>query len=77
MLLLLSIIILFDLSHKGVRILRIVGNELVVQAKRISTTSAMFLEVNGQYVLENSEQKTLVNKPFNLTYKKWGLMSVQ
>lgn len=53
------------------------GNELVVQSKRISTTSALFIEVNGQYVLETSEQKILVSKLFNLTYKKWGVMSVQ
>lgn len=68
---------LFDLSHKVVQIVGIVGNELVVQSKRISTTSALFLEVNGQYVLESSEQKILVNKLFNLTYEKWGVMSLQ
>lgn len=50
-------IMLFDLSHKGVWIVRLVGNELVVQSKRISTTSALCLEDNGQYVLESSEQK--------------------
>lgn len=70
-------IMLFDLSHKGVRFVRIVGYELVVQSKRISTTSALFIEVNGQYALESSERKMFVNKLFNLTYKKWGVMSVQ